>query len=418
MAIVSGPLKRSSLDSLCAQARDAGVPVLYTHSVGFYSSLSLQVAAEFPIVETHPDPETTQDLRLVNPWPELLAAAARVDNLDSLDDHEHGHVPYVLLILHFLERWKSNHDGKVPVNYKEKSEFRELVRSGARVNNPQGGEENFDEAVGAVLKALNPFSLRSSLRDVFEMEECNNPSPNSNNFWLIASAVKGFYNKYGVLPLPGSLPDMKAQSEDYVSLQNVYKAKSKKDLTEVIETVRNLESQLGPREGSPIPEKEIEVFSKNAAHIKVVHGREIPRIYEQDASVIKSVQSNLGFPDSLIPVFIAFQVLDGVVSEIQEGEQPGGSLHDNTTWKTQLGRALGYITHQDQSAVDEESRERIEQAIEEVRRADGGELHNISALTGGMVAQEAVKVITRQYVPLDNTCIFDGVRSRSEMVKL
>ena len=408
MAIVSGPLKRSALDAVCAEARRFGVSVLYTHSTGFYSSLSLQVAAEFPIVETHPDPETTQDLRLVNPWPELLAAAARVDNLDSLDDHVHGHVPYVLLILHFLERWRMAHDGKVPANYKEKSEFRELVRSGARVNNAEGGEENFDEAVAAVLKALNPFTLRGSLREIFEMDECRNIKVDAANFWLIASAVKAFYERYGVLPLPGSLPDMKAQSEDYISLQNVYKAKSKQDLSEVVELVRKLEAQLGRDEA--VPESEIEVFSKNAAHIKVVHGRDIPQV--DNTSVSKLVQSHLDSSESLMHIFVAFQVLDSVVSEIQEGRGQK-SFNDNTVWKTQLDRIAGYM-----SDVDEDADERISQAIEELRRADGGELHNISALTGGMVAQEAVKVITRQYVPLDNTCIFDGVHSRSEMVKL
>ena len=25
------------------------------------------------------------------------------------------------------------------------------------------------------------------------------------------------------------------------------------------------------------------------------------------------------------------------------------------------------------------------------------------------MAQEAIKVITRQYIPLDNTCVYDGV---------
>jgi len=51
-------------------------------------------------------------------------------------------------------------------------------------------------------------------------------------------------------------------------------------------------------------------------------------------------------------------------------------------------------------------------------RAGGGELHNIASLTGGMIAQEVIKVITKQYVPADNTCVFDGVGSRSEVYKM
>jgi hypothetical protein len=67
---------------------------------------------------------------------------------------------------------------------------------------------------------------------------------------------------------------------------------------------------------------------------------------------------------------------------------------------------------------DAASTPRIIEAAEEVARANGGELHNISALTGGMVAQEVIKIITRQYIPIDNTCIFDGITSRMQVLRI
>ena len=65
-----------------------------------------------------------------------------------------------------------------------------------------------------------------------------------------------------------------------------------------------------------------------------------------------------------------------------------------------------------------EKNERVALAAREVARAAGGELHNVSALTGGMVAQEVIKVITKQYVPIDNTCVFDGIGSRCQVFRL
>lgn len=62
--------------------------------------------------------------------------------------------------------------------------------------------------------------------------------------------------------------------------------------------------------------------------------------------------------------------------------------------------------------------ERVVKAAEEVARAEGGELHNVAALTGGMVAQEMIKIITKQYIPIDNTCIFDGIASRCQVLRL
>jgi amyloid beta precursor protein binding protein 1 len=62
--------------------------------------------------------------------------------------------------------------------------------------------------------------------------------------------------------------------------------------------------------------------------------------------------------------------------------------------------------------------DRVRKAAEEVSRAAGGELHNISAVTGGMVAQEMIKIVTKQYIPVDNTCIFDGIESRCQVLRL
>ncbi|OQD62187.1 hypothetical protein PENPOL_c013G02391 [Penicillium polonicum] len=419
LVIISGPMRRSTLVPLIQEAKQLGIPVLYLHSVGFLSTFSVQLPAEFPIVETHPDPESTQDLRLLNPWPELVTAAANLDNLDTLDDHQHGHVPYILLLLHFLEQWKQSHEGNAPSNYKEKTEFREFVRSQTRTSNPEGGEENFDEAVAAVLKTISPFSLRSSIREIFEMDQCQQLSASSQDFWVIASAIKTFHASHGVLPLPGSLPDMKAQSADYVSLQNIYKAKARQDVEEVTATVRHLESQLR-RQTPAIPDRDIEVFCKNAAHIKVVLGRDIPQIsIDSDASTLKTIRNELNVPDSLVPIFIAMQILDSVVDEIQSSSlEKEHSVDDDGLWNSHTERILALLTAADGSAVCQEARAQIARAIKELRRAEGGELHNISSLTGGLVAQEALKVITRQYGPLDNTCVFDGARSKSEMYRL
>lgn len=414
--LISGPIKRSSLDSVRDAASEAGIPVVYTHCVGFYSTFSLQLPAEFPIVETHPDPETTQDLRLLNPWPELKAAASRISHLDSLDDHQHGHVPYILLLLHYLVKWKDTHNGNLPSNYKEKSEFRDTVRANARTNNPEGGEENFDEAVAAVLKSLNPFILRSSIREIFDMEESTSPKPGCTQFWVIAAAVKEFYLKYNELPLPGSLPDMKAQSADYISLQNIYKSKARRDVEEVTATVRQLEAQLGNRH-NPIPGKDIGIFCKNANHLKLVRGRQIPSL-DGDAHTIKTVRNSLRMSESLIPIFLACEILDAIVTEIQEGKRDESALDDDATWNGHIGTTVDVLTREDPAAVDDEMRQRIMDATQELRRTEGGELHNVSALAGGLVAQEVLKVLTRQYVPLDNTCVFDGVHSRSEMYRL
>jgi NEDD8-activating enzyme E1 regulatory subunit len=94
---------------------------------------------------------------------------------------------------------------------------------------------------------------------------------------VIASAVKKFYEKYGYLPLPGSLPDMKAQSKVYVKLQGIYKAKARRDAQEVLEIAKALH---GGKDVDPV---EVEMFCKNASFVKLVNattqGRQLMSIY-------------------------------------------------------------------------------------------------------------------------------------------
>jgi amyloid beta precursor protein binding protein 1 len=175
LILVSSPISPDILSKISDHATQTSVPLFYIHSIGFYAHFSIHLPHTFPIVDTHPDPVSTTDLRLVKPWPELIAfAAEKTKGLDTMDHHDHGHVPYVLILLHHLEEWKKNHDGKVPSVYKEKHEFRDLVRAGMHTNNAEGGEENYEEATAAVLKSLNEPTPSSAVKEVFNAEEARN----------------------------------------------------------------------------------------------------------------------------------------------------------------------------------------------------------------------------------------------------
>jgi NEDD8-activating enzyme E1 regulatory subunit len=51
-----------------------------------------------------------------------------------------------------------------------------------------------------------------------------------------------------------------------------------------------------------------------------------------------------------------------------------------------------------------------EDLLTEVCRCAGGSLHAMGAVVGGAAAQEAIKVLLRQFVPVGGVLVFDGVR--------
>ncbi|KAE9371727.1 hypothetical protein N431DRAFT_492040 [Stipitochalara longipes BDJ] len=395
MILYTAPITRSRMEVVLKYGQQYNVPVIAIHSAGFYSYFRINLPGNFPIVDTHPDSTATTDLRLLTPWKELSQfAASLTENIESLNTHDHGHIPYVALLSYYLAKWKEDH-GTLPSTYKEKTAFRSTVASGARTDTPEGGEENFDEAVAAVLKTISAPGLPSSVREVFEYTP--NEVESTSSFWLIADAIKQFYKKHNSLPLPGSVPDMKAQSTVYVQLQNIYKAKARQDIAEVLETVRS-----HPK-GKDIDSAEVESFCKNAAFIKLIRGSESSEASPANIKILaeREFESDnnaplTAMPLSLFPIYL--------------------SLSATTFYSTSdVSDILGTIKN---AFPDAASTPRIIEAAEEVARANGGELHNISALTGGMVAQEVIKIITKQYIPIDNTCIFDGITSRTQVLRI
>ena len=51
-------------------------------------------------------------------------------------------------------------------------------------------------------------------------------------------------------------------------------------------------------------------------------------------------------------------------------------------------------------------------------RYGADEVHSVAALIGGIGAQEAIKLITSQYIPLDNTFVYDGHTGQAAAFKL
>lgn len=168
------PIKPEDLATIETYSREHSTPLVAIHSAGFYSYFRIILPGAFPIVDTHPEVEKTVDLRLTQPWPELIQFAEEMtQNIENLSDHDHGHLPYVVILLHYLDKWKATHNDEYPLEYKAKVEFRKMVSDAARTDNPEGGEENFAEAVAAVNRNIKKPQLESTLREVFNHQLTN-----------------------------------------------------------------------------------------------------------------------------------------------------------------------------------------------------------------------------------------------------
>ncbi|KAG0323216.1 NEDD8-activating enzyme E1 regulatory subunit [Dissophora globulifera] len=370
------------------------ITFVWVKTVGLFGAARIAVP-EHTIVETHPD--NVADLRIDTPFPELSAFAQSFD-FDTEDSLEFGHIPYVAILLNYMDKWKQTHNGKIPSTYAEKNELKANIRAGMR----SVDDENFDEAISSVLRSCQPTTIPSEIKALVNDPKCEHLNAESENFWILTRALRDYVNDHtksdGLLPLSGTIPDMKAQTDSYVTLQSIYKTKAKQDVQEVSKVVESLLSSLGLAAGS-ISQQEIETFCKFSAFLKVIRYRSLEEEYHQPNT--KQID-----PDSVFPYYVLLRASDSFYDD--HGRYPG----EGENWEDdvdQLHANVGTLLQSWGIANDAVSKD----LTHEICRYGNGAIHNIASLIGGVVSQEIIKLSTRQYIPMNNTFLFDGARSVS-----
>ncbi len=94
--VITSSISTSTLESLSDLLFHQNIPIISLQTIGFYGSIRI-IQKEHYIIETHPD-SLSSDLRLNDPWPELLDYVNSVD-LNEIDEVDRAHVPYIVLLL-------------------------------------------------------------------------------------------------------------------------------------------------------------------------------------------------------------------------------------------------------------------------------------------------------------------------------
>jgi amyloid beta precursor protein binding protein 1 len=186
-----------------------------------------------------------------------------------MDTTDHGHIPYVYILVRALEDWKAavrhphshhthpsqlvQHNGLPPQTRAEKQEFKSNLNSQKRTLD----EENFEEAVAQAYRVWTPTVVPPHIVELFK----DTRAP-STPFGHLLAALRSFSERPPrALPLSATLPDMKSDTEGYVRLQNLFRAQAAEEL----EQFRAL-LQL------PIDGELVELFVKNAHDVQSLKG--------------------------------------------------------------------------------------------------------------------------------------------------
>jgi NEDD8-activating enzyme E1 regulatory subunit len=393
---------------VCDQQR---VPLIVVHSFGLIGMVRLQ-APPLPILNPKPR-DAPPDLRLVHPFGALSALADSIP-WQQLEHHAHRHVPYPLILLHLAKEWKRNHHGTLPQTFSEKQEFQATIKAAAR---DFDNEDNFREAHKNAYLAYTERELDwdhlASLSETASRDEAS-ACP---TLYLLLQGLDTFCHPQQSQdmknhsprqpPLQGIIPDMTASSEMYVQLQRVYREQASKDLQEM--------RQLVP---ATVSDEDLATFCQNVFALDLLKTRSLQEEYH--ATIPDEIAEDLAMstmegderPDQLpLLWYLGFRACQFFYQ--QHGRYPGVTddyLPDVPVLQEYIVEMVQRYKLSENDIVKDTLLKNPDYATE-MTRYGNAEIHNVASVIGGVASQEAVKIITGQYVPIDNTYIYNGIAS-------
>ena len=236
-------------------------------------------------------------------------------------------------------------------------------------------------------------------------------SAETPDFWFLVAALKVFMENEGAgsLPLTGNLPDMTATTEYYIELQQIYQARAAEDLSAFKRHLANLLETHG-REATSIPDEMVDRFVKNSPCLECVRFRPLHEEYSLTRPSDAVMESFWEIPEekhSQNPLL--WYVLLRAVDRFQatHGKYPGSedaTLDSDAAEVHRIAESIAKTLRVPEGVLSENH-------AQEISRYGACEPHAVAAVVGGVVAQEAVKLITHQFLPFNNTLVFNGIAS-------
>ncbi|WVR06064.1 hypothetical protein IAU60_003092 [Kwoniella sp. DSM 27419] len=382
------------------------IPLIAVRNSGFVGRVEIQLR-EHTVVDTHPD--TTHTLRLDVPFPALEQHARSLD-YSTMDSMEHSHIPWVVLLVRAASLWKESHEGRLPETSEEKAQFKNQLKA----EKAKGDEENFDEALAQAYRVWMKSEVPWEVSQLLEDDSVKNISSASKNLHILLHTLSRYLSSPPHLPPTSpSLPDMHSSTTSYVALQNLYKSQYRSDLSTFRGLLAEVLRQIGLPEDA-IPDEEVEGFVKNVGGVGMIKGRPLRESKEGKGQTAIEIADFDDETDQAICLSMHLALLAAERFFTQSGRWPGADLvTDIEEDNAQVGEIMRGVLGKDKQVADV-----MTEAIAEVTRGGFGTLPTTAAMLGGIVAQEAIKLVTNQYMPLDNTVVINLIKSESAKFKL
>ena len=385
--VTTGNWTLESLKAISDRCRAKGVKQGHLQSTGFFGAVYIDGGLHH-LIEGAASSLYPNELRILNPFPELAAFWESFD-LDALDDRQHSHVPFTV-VLH-QARKKLMEELKVEkLTYQHRKQLIEVIQSMRRkkknvseIEDPYLDEASFDEAIENIALAYGSAFPPPETLDCFGVLTASVPEDNKEPFWRLTRAVYHFYQKHGALPHYGQCPDMETLPEYYRAHKDVYAKKSKADWEEVVAEA-----------GSDIDPEYVQRYAKNVWRIGAV-------AYEPIAAYLEKRPPSEYWDDSTRTSFNQISC----VQLLFIAARAFLAKHNRIPTNTEEDKAEILAQLLEMGADKEEA----PKFAAEFCRFKGAVLPSVVASLAAVLAEEVTKLFIQQATPARGIVLYDAI---------
>jgi len=409
-AVIATQLDSECREILAEACWQLNVPLFLVQTNGMIGILRIQYQ-EHTVVESKPEQELF-DMRLSCPFPELQAAAGGID-LASLDDEHHSHTPWVYILVKLVQQFKDQNQGKNP-GFGDRSWFESALEALRR----NSDEQNFVQAKANLRAALMPVSriLSDEAQEVLQQarEQCS--AHPSNAFWVVAKAIAEFMENEGegMPPLAGKIPDMVSDTTSYLGLQNIYHAKAEADFNAVLQRVHATLKETG-QALDIVSAQQVRLMCLNVNALRVGRTGKIADDLKLPLGQLTEKLGSWDAADANSAWVVLFHVCDAFHAAHGHfpGSNPGSYTEDVALVKEQFNKKVTELQIGDAISAWKTAHPEtdIDDLLNELCRFGNSQLHPVAAVMGGIVSQEVLKVVTEQFLPLNNFVLYNAIDS-------
>jgi len=377
-----------------------------------------------------------EDFRLSCPWKELVDFANSF-NFEKMDLIDHKNVPYFIIIVQALEKYRKNKNdpNANPKNKQEEEEFKNIIKSYMLSTGAEGENENIEEALSHhyYAKEYTKNLTNYKMEEIFNVIEktpqkdlFNKSNKYMKLFFIYFITLKKYFEKYKTYPICGNIPDMISNTSNFIGLKQIYNTKAKNEHDEMRKMINDEIKEN--KNLSEEDKKELDKLTNNLTNDDIdiidILNKNWPQVslFVYPDNDFEEEGKNLD-PDELedpnhklnFVWYLLFRASDKFMEKNKR--YPGQNTDD---FKKDVPELFGLLKEEYNKLSNKPDLENLlnEDNTFEFCRMGKGFVPPVVSMVGSIASQEIIKLITYQFETVNNTIIYDGINVTTTKIKI